>query len=92
MMPNETDTVSALMEFISSLGEKDKIQVHGEITTITTNYPKCPKEHTQNIRGRPDKTGNQETLSVRVMGKLRPEGRDGAGTVNNRNMYPSHWR
>ena len=30
-MANKTDPVSALMEFMSSLMEKDKIQVHREI-------------------------------------------------------------
>lgn len=87
-MANKTDIVSALMEFICSLREKDKVQVHGEISTITAYYAKCQKGNksvftSQNIRERPDKKGSQGNPLYQVMCELRPE-EEGAGIANNR--------
>lgn len=78
MMANKIDIVSALMEFICSLREKDKVQVHGEISTITAYYAKCQKGNksvftSQSIRERPDKKGSQGNPLYQVMCELRPE-------------------
>lgn len=77
-MANKIDIVSALMEFICSLREKDKVQVHGEISTITAYYAKCQKGNksvftSQNIRERPDRKGSQGNPLYQVMCELRPE-------------------
>lgn len=50
------------------------------------------QEFTQGIRGTPDKTGVEESLSVEVMCVLRPEGKEGPSNVDNRDTYPYHWR
>lgn len=77
-MANKIDIVSALMEFICSLREKDKVQVHGEINTITAYYAKCQKGNksvftSQSMRERPDKKGSQGNPLYQAMCELRPE-------------------